>query len=200
MDSFDFIGMFEKKLSDYTGAPYVVLTDSCTSAIFLCLKLYKPTIITCPKNTYHSVPMHILYAGHKLHFENIKWYESYNFAPTNIFDYAYCLREGMYKKGQYQCLSFHYKKPLHVNKGGCILLDNKEHYELLNKMAYDGRDRITKMKDLKDISVLGYHMMMTPETACEGLLNWDRKKPSVARTDKDYDDTSKYSCFEGLTC
>ena len=39
MNNNDFILMFEKLLSEYTGAPYVVLTDSCTNALFLSLKL-----------------------------------------------------------------------------------------------------------------------------------------------------------------
>ena len=37
----DLILLFEKKLSEFTGAPFVVLVDSATNGIFLTLKLLK---------------------------------------------------------------------------------------------------------------------------------------------------------------
>ena len=49
---------FEKLLSDYTGAPYVVAVDSMSNALFLAL--YYENIegqeIEIPSQTYPSVP------------------------------------------------------------------------------------------------------------------------------------------------
>jgi dTDP-4-amino-4,6-dideoxygalactose transaminase len=54
---------FEKALSDYTGAPYVVTLDNMSNALFLALyyeKNVKKSItsdtITIPSRTYPSVP------------------------------------------------------------------------------------------------------------------------------------------------
>ena len=50
---------FETALSEYTGAPHVVLTDCCTHAVELCLRLkgirYKT--VTIPYRSYLSIPM-----------------------------------------------------------------------------------------------------------------------------------------------
>ena len=35
---FDKILQFEQALAEFTGAPYVIMTDSCTHAIELCLR------------------------------------------------------------------------------------------------------------------------------------------------------------------
>ena len=35
------VEIFESKLAEFTGAPYVVTTDCCTHAIELCLRLDK---------------------------------------------------------------------------------------------------------------------------------------------------------------
>ena len=59
---------------------------------------------------------------------------------TPVWDSARCLKPDMYREKQYQCLSFGHSKPLDNVRGGAILLDNKEHYEQLKMMSYDGRD------------------------------------------------------------
>ena len=38
---YDVIFEFEKRLAEYTGAPYVVTTDCCTHALELCIRWYK---------------------------------------------------------------------------------------------------------------------------------------------------------------
>jgi len=35
---FKIVSDFEETVADYTGAPYAVAVDSCTNALFLCLK------------------------------------------------------------------------------------------------------------------------------------------------------------------
>ena len=56
--NYDVLTKFEKVISDYTGAPFVVLTDSCTHAIEICLRRTTESILYyIPKRTYLSVPM-----------------------------------------------------------------------------------------------------------------------------------------------
>lgn len=59
---------FEKSLSDYTGAPYVITVDNQSNALFLSLyyeKNVKKNItgdtITIPSRTYPSVPCEIIH-------------------------------------------------------------------------------------------------------------------------------------------
>ena len=66
--------MFEEEVAEYTGAPYAVAVDSCTNALFLCLKYAQKFIplgdvvpeIIIPKETYVSVPQTIINAGHRV--------------------------------------------------------------------------------------------------------------------------------------
>lgn len=61
---------FEKALSDYTRAPYVITVDNQSNALFLCLMYenIKGKEITIPCRTYPSVPCAIIHAGVKLNF------------------------------------------------------------------------------------------------------------------------------------
>ena len=45
---FSAITEFEQMLSDYTGAPYVVVTDCCTHAIELCFRIKNVNNVTLP--------------------------------------------------------------------------------------------------------------------------------------------------------
>ena len=68
-----------------------------------------------------------------------------------------------------QCLSFGHNKPLTLGRGGAILLDDKDRYEKLKRMCYDGRDlSISPWQDQKEFT-LGYHYKPTPEEAEKGL-------------------------------
>ena len=69
---------FEKQLSDYTGAPYVVTLDNMSNALFLAL-YYENYIknstkeeISIPCRTYPSVPCEIIHAGLKVKFEPVE--------------------------------------------------------------------------------------------------------------------------------
>ena len=66
------------------------------------------------------------------------------------------------------CVSFQFKKHLTLGRGGVILLDNKAAALELKKMSYDGRTPDTPWAD-QNISSMGYHYYMTPETANLGL-------------------------------
>jgi dTDP-4-amino-4,6-dideoxygalactose transaminase len=65
--NYKLLTQFEDVLSNYTGAPYVILTDSCTHAIELCLRHqeYNGPIIL-PHRTYISIPMTMHKLGLKI--------------------------------------------------------------------------------------------------------------------------------------
>jgi dTDP-4-amino-4,6-dideoxygalactose transaminase len=66
-------------------------------------------------------------------------------------------------------LSFGHGKPLHIGRGGAILLDDKEAYNNIIRMRYDGRDlSITPWQQQQTFRV-GYHYKPTPEEAVHGI-------------------------------
>jgi dTDP-4-amino-4,6-dideoxygalactose transaminase len=171
---FDAVTEFENTLSAYTNAPFVVTTDCCTHAIELCFR-YKqainecPDIITIPNKTYVSVPMTFRKLNIEYQLINSDWRSEYNFGCTNVWDSARCLRNTMYLPGQMQCLSFGRTKPMEIGRGGAILLDNEHAFKWLKKASYDGRDLyIHPWQDQVEFEV-GYHYMMRPEEAVDGL-------------------------------
>ena len=172
---FDKIFEFEKKLAEYTGAPYAIMTDCCTHALELCFRYDKITDCTFTPYTYLSIPMimHKLgidynyFPDHLPHRQ--QWVGEYKFEATRIWDSARRLEKSMYREGQMQCLSFGHTKPLHIGRGGAILLDDKAAYEKLIRMRYDGRDlSISPWQEQKEFEV-GYHYKPTPEEATQGL-------------------------------
>lgn len=173
----DFITLFENKLSEYTGAPFVVLTDSCTHAIDLSLKYflknyYLPSgyeFLNIPKQTYISVPQTIKHNKFIVSYEDIKWYKYYKIGDLPIFDYAVGFEPNIYKAGEFQCLSFQQKKALNIGKGGAILLDDKDAYTYLKRLTWDGRNASIPVKEDKNI-LEGYHYYMSPEDAAKGIL------------------------------
>lgn len=195
---------FEQKLCEYTKAPFCVCVDSCSHALFLSLKLFNSTKVTCPKNTYFSVPMQILHAGFDLVFEHIKWTNCYRLNPLPIWDAATLFLEGMYNlfNDEIVCISFQYKKPLFINKGGAILLNNEDQYNRLKSLSFDGRpyenNQYKKVSDITDVKELGYHYAMSPESAAQGLLQFDRRQSLTANHYYDYKDCSQFSCFKDV--
>ena len=63
-----------------------------------------------------------------------------------------------------------------------ILTDNREAAEELKKMSYDGRNPNTPWRD-QNISSMGYHYYMTPETAQLGL---DKFTEAVIKPPRDW--------------
>jgi dTDP-4-amino-4,6-dideoxygalactose transaminase len=75
----------------------------------------------------------------------------------------------MYRKGMMQCLSFGHDKPLHIGRGGAILIDDEQAYNDIILMRYDGRNLNTRpWTDQKQFRV-GYHYKPIPEEAVQGL-------------------------------
>lgn len=173
--SFSTVKEFEEKIADFYGAPYAVAVDCCTHAIELCLRYEKPTHVTFPSRTYISIP----FLGEKLglhwYWNISEWKDSYTIGNTNIVDAAVLWREGSYAAGTLMCLSFQFQKHLSLGRGGMILTDSKEAAEALKKMSYDGRVPDKLWRD-QDISSMGYHYYMTPETAQNGLDKFEEAK------------------------
>jgi dTDP-4-amino-4,6-dideoxygalactose transaminase len=165
---FEYVEKFENELAQFYGAPYAVATDCCTHAIELCLRYEGYNNIVVPSHTYISVPFTCEKLNLKWKFEYQEWEDFYYLGNTNIIDAAVYWKQNGYIKNTYMCLSFQYKKHLSLGRGGAILLQNKEDYDILKKMSYDGRSpNAPWMK--QNIDTVGYHYYMTPEYAIFGI-------------------------------
>jgi dTDP-4-amino-4,6-dideoxygalactose transaminase len=165
---FDALFKFEKVLSEYTGAPYAVVTDGCTHAIELCMRYEQVKSCKFTAYTYLSIPqlMHQLYIEYELVPE--KWTGEYQFYGTRIWDSARLLQRNMYRPDSMQCLSFGFGKPLHLGKVGAVLLDDVEAYDTLSRWRSDGRDlHISPWEQQTNFSV-GYHYCPTLEDCLRG--------------------------------
>jgi dTDP-4-amino-4,6-dideoxygalactose transaminase len=169
---FDKILAFETALAQFTGAPYVVMTDCCTHAIELCLRYDQVQTCKFTPYTYLSVPMTMHKLGIKYQYLDHawqRWVGEYQFLDTRIWDSARRLEKDMYRPGQMQCVSFGHDKPLSIGRGGDILLDDEPAYYALLRMRYDGRDLTIKpWIEQKEFRV-GYHYRPTIEEAESGL-------------------------------
>jgi dTDP-4-amino-4,6-dideoxygalactose transaminase len=167
------VKMFEEEIANYTGAPYAVAVDSCTSALFLCCVMLNVREVDIPSKTYLSVPQSIIHAGGIPVFNKSrdKWDGIYQLRPYPIWDAAKRFTHDMFigKDGSpcLMCLSFHMKKHLPIGKGGVILTNEPDWVDWLKKARYEGRNEILYKKD--SINSLGWNMYMTPQEAAVGL-------------------------------
>ena len=201
---------FEKALSEYTGAPYVVTLDNQSNAIFLSLyyeknvsKTLRTEEIEIPSRTYPSVPCEIIHAGLKVKFKKVEGTTlkgSYNLNPSKTWDSALSFTANMYKPKTFMCISFtgpykHFK----LSKGGAILTDNLEAYHWFKRARYSGRRECSYHDDYFDM--LGWNFYMMPELAARGLLlmnqfyNIDGSKKQNQDLELPYPDLSKFSIY-----
>jgi dTDP-4-amino-4,6-dideoxygalactose transaminase len=113
MNPFQVVKDFEAALADYTGAPYVVTTTSCTMALLLavayqlqyhsqpnrmagCDHLPSRPDVEIPKRTYVGVPYAIREAGGRPTFRDEDWRGMYQLKPLQVFDSARWLTAGIY--------------------------------------------------------------------------------------------------------
>ena len=176
--SFELIKEFEKKIAEFYGSPYAVATDCCTHAIELCLRYKQVDMFTVPPNTYPSVPNLAKKIGIEFRWKEEDWSDFYFLGGTNIVDAAVLWKENGYIPNSLMCLSFQFQKHLSLGRGGMILTDDKDAKEELKKMSYDGRLPDIPWRD-QNISSMGYHYYMTPETASLGL----EKLPKAIETE-----------------
>lgn len=166
--SFKALFDFESALAEYTGAPYVVLTDGCTHAIELCMRHERVKECEFSAYTYLSVPMTLKHLGIEYTMLDETWTGEYHFKNTRIWDSARRFEPGMYRSGAMQCLSFGWTKPLQLGKVGAILLDDYEAYKKFSRQRSDGRDLNVPWITETDL-ILGWHYCPTLELCVKGL-------------------------------
>ena len=86
-DPYEILDFFEQKLADFFGSKYAVLTDCCTHAIELSLRLTPPETIVIPKHTYVSIPMTAIKLHRNFQFADVKWANYYSLV-NNVYDAA----------------------------------------------------------------------------------------------------------------
>jgi len=165
--SFKVIADFEKEIANFFGSPYAVAVDCCTHGLELCLRLKKAEKIKVPKHTYLSVPMLANKLSIDREWSEEKW-QDYYYLTEDIIDAAVLWRGGSYIPGTHMCISFQFRKHLSLGRGGAILFDRKEDFDVLKRMSYDGRSPDVSWTQ-QNIKTIGYHYYMTPETAELGL-------------------------------
>ena len=190
------VNEFEKLIGSYYGADYAIATDCCTHAIELCLMYTHARKVSCPTNTYLSVPMTFKKLGLLWNFDQQYWSDYYYIGNTNIIDAAVYWKEGGYIPNTFMCLSFQYKKHLSLGRGGMILTDNKEAATILKKLSYDGRSPNIPWAE-QNIDMMGYHYYMTPETAELGRERFKIASTTEAKkwSWKDYPDLKQMRIF-----
>lgn len=166
--SFEVVKEFESKIADFFGAPYAVAVDCCTHGIELCLRYKEVQKMIVPVQTYISVPLLAKKLNIELEWKEEEWQDYYYIGETNIIDAAVLWKKNSYIKNTFMCVSFQFRKHLSLGRGGVILCDNLEDYNNLKKMSYDGRVPDVPWAS-QNISTMGYHYYMTPETAQKGL-------------------------------
>jgi dTDP-4-amino-4,6-dideoxygalactose transaminase len=197
---------FEKSLSDYTGAPYVITVDNQSNALFLCMMYenVKDKDITIPSRTYPSVPCEIIHAGGKVNFEKVDGKTlkgAYQLKPTKIWDSALRFTHNMYKPNTHMCVSFtgpykHFK----LSKGGAILTDDYDAHLWFKRARYSGRRECSYHDDHFDM--LGWNFYMMPELAARGLLMMSQFYDNITGKPKQnedlelpYPDLSKFKIY-----
>jgi dTDP-4-amino-4,6-dideoxygalactose transaminase len=206
---YDITNEFEKRLGEYTGAPYVVTVDNQSNALFLSLyyenyvkKSIKTDTITIPSRTYPSVPCEIIHAGLKVNFKPVNGNTikgAYNLEGSNVWDSALSFTSEMYKSNTHMCISFtgpykHFK----LSKGGAILTDSHEAYLWFKRARYSGRRECSYHDDHFDM--LGWNFYMMPELAARGLLLMSQfYQGEVPKQNQDlempYPDLSKFEVY-----
>jgi len=166
--SFQTLFKFEQALAEYTGAPYVVVTDGCTHAIELCMRYEQVKECQFSAYTYLSVPMTLTHLGIEYTMTDEAWIGEYQFKNTRIWDSARRLEPCMYRPGAMQCLSFGWTKPLQLGKIGAILLDDPAAYCIMSRQRSDGRDLNVPWITETDL-ILGWHYCPTVELCVKGL-------------------------------
>lgn len=194
--SFEVVEEFERQIASFFGSPYAVAVDCCTHAIELCLRHQNTKKYSTPKQTYISIPFLSRKLNIDFEWRDEEWKDFYYLGDTNIVDAAVLWKKNSYIPETLMCLSFQYRKHLSLGRGGMILTDNKSDAQVLKKMAYDGRLSNVPWRN-QNISTIGYHYYMTPETAAMGI---EKLPQAIAKEPKqwllnDWPDLTKMEIF-----
>lgn len=201
-DLFDIIKMFEDKISKYTGAPYVTVTDCCTHALELSFRYLidtsKVTKVKLPAYTYLSVPMMLKKLDIDFELLDQDWKGYYRFEPTNVIDMAVRFTKDCYVPDSFSCVSFGNKKVLQILRGGAIMTDNKEAHKWFQKARYDGRDLKNVPWHKQESFDMGYHYNLCVEDCARGIIlmdehakGGDKNTDSITNAKASYPNLSK---------
>lgn len=176
---------FEEALCAYTGARFAVAVNSGTAALQLAVQWFHRDLcepiedgegywtprveVEIPRRTYVSVPQAIIHAGGTVVWRDEDWHGAYQLAPLPVWDSARRFTSGMYRRGQYQCVSFSASKILGSEQGGAILHDSSEADKWFKRMRFDGRtEGVDPLEDAFDL--VGHHCLMIPSIAATLLV------------------------------
>lgn len=193
--SFSKITEFENKVAKFFGSPYAVAVDCCTHGVELCLRYKNTRKITVPKRTYISIP----FLANKLNLD-LEWkdevWTNYYYLTDSIIDAAVLWKKNSYIPNTFMSVSFQFRKHLALGRGGIILTDDKNAAMELKKMSYDGRHPDIPWRE-QNISTMGYHYYMTPETAELGLEKLDKAINTIPKqwVVTDWPDLTKMDVF-----
>jgi dTDP-4-amino-4,6-dideoxygalactose transaminase len=194
--NFNTVSFFENKIAEFFGAPYAIAVDSCTHGIELALRLTDAKLITVPKRTYLSVA----FLAEKLNIDRVwkdeNWVDYYYLTST-VIDAAVLWKPKSYIPNTFMGISFQYQKHLSLGRGGILLCDDADNARELKKMSYDGRIPNVPWRE-QNISSVGYHYYMTPETAQLGLDKLPAAVLSESRqwTVNDWPDLTQMDVFK----
>lgn len=166
-----FIGLGEKvyelerELAEYVNAPFVVTTDSCTSALFLSLKYENRNAlgnISIPSMTVPLVANACLEAGLAISFNReTDWVGSaYSIIGSDVIDSAHQLQKDQYNsfKGKKVCFSFYPTKTIGSADGGAIATDDEAFADWARSVSTYGRNQKAKYGNSwdYDVEMVGY--------------------------------------------
>lgn len=197
---------FERELSRYTGAPYVITVDNMSNALFLTLyyQNIKGKEITIPSRTYPSVPCEIIHAGGVVKFKQTEGKTlkgAYQLEGSKTWDSALRFTYNMYIPNTYMCISFtgpykHFK----LSKGGAILTDDYDAMLWFKRARFSGRRECSYHTD--NLDMIGWNFYMMPEIAARGLLLMSQFYDIITNKPKDnmdlelpYPDLSKFKIY-----
>lgn len=192
---------FEQKFAEYIGAPYCVATNSCTHALFLCIKwvmrdLRTKFIIAVPSLTCSATPHVVRWADQTVEFVDIDL-KTLGMLPTSLLSipvhYA-----GKYNKqvnvivedsahrilpksftGNLACYSFYVTKNITSGEGGMIACATKEQKEWFESARLYGisqgawRRNVKKAWDFK-VNFVGWKCNPNDITSALGLSQLKR--------------------------
>ena len=199
---------FEAALCEYTGAKYAVAVNSGTAALLLAVKWeawayleHKSLIgrtfdIEIPRRTYVSVACAIKLAGGGIKWRDEDWEGEYQLKPARVWDSARRMTSGMYRHGQFQCVSFAAAKILGAEQGGAILHDNADADAWFRRMRFDGRtEGVDPLEDTFDL--IGHHCIMIPSVAATLLVRLHHlPRHNADLPHYEYPDLSKHPAFK----
>ncbi len=204
INPYKYVSDFEQAIADFSGSKYAVAVESGSAALFLSL-LYRKhqghslQNIICPSRTYPSAACSIINAGGTIQFSDFNWHGIYELHPVGIIDGALRFKRDMYVTETLHCLSFHAKKHLPISRGGMILTDDEDAYKWLKLARFDGREE-EPLEEMKEPTVIGWNMYLTPEQAARGLMLFQTIKNKdlhdLDANKQGYPDLSKFKIYQ----